>query len=877
MRLRSNALMAAGLMLAQSVHGAELPGFQLGMVADLAPPRPMGQGSLAQNFRTIGNKVYFQATTPLTGSELFRTDGTAAGLELAADLAPGSKGSSPYVFGAAGHRAIVLADDGAGPQYWSVSAGEPSLRLTSMNWMEPPIPGAGRVIAQTENRLLWLNVGLSGIRSLWSSDGTVAGTGRVVGPSGFPTAPMQGCGLASRAVVAGEITGGMMLGAADGLAGEVLAQVSGAAVPAASSYTPDAFRVSFDSACYFLWERQGGGWTLWRSDGTTAGTYAFTSSADGQPAGVQVLHGEFFLLDRIGTQLRLLRSSVAQPAPVLVTSDLSSHPTERPSLTQAGDYLLFLAYPPGSSERKLYRSDGTAAGTQSLLAANVQVGDALLPLQDAAMAYVNNVWSGVDLTSGAVTPMAPFVPGDSARLGAVRIGYGSDGYGREVWISDGSAAGTRRLHDVRADNPDGVSTSPRKVSMTAGDTLYFMAREYFQPQTSNYRSGLWHTHGTAATTAPLPRSLYNELSASTPYPLGDDLFFATSGGLNDPMSFFRLESDLGATSLLWGLPSATTVYVSETGDGQAIVFGCAYQRLCGIRHGDSQVTTLATGPSVHLPIPIGAIGNVAIFRTATDEVWRSDGTIMGTFSLASAREYRWLNFNNSVAMGGKLYFVTCTPGDAQDCQLTVTDGSVAGTGFVAPLSMGVITGAASIGQRIVFALVQNDNGGRVNQFWSSDGTAAGTQLLASGTGYLVQPKVVAAGGMVHMGPVCESCASPQLVSDGSAAGTYPLQLPAPYTPGSGFLAAIQGAVVFYCHSPASGRELCATDPSGSTVVALPDIASGAADADVALLGQTAGSLFLGADDGIHGRELWRLRLLSDAIFSDGFQAGNSPH
>lgn len=868
MRLSCKALLSAGLMLVQPLCSAQLPGLRLDMVADLAPPRPAGQGSQPEYFRTVGSAVYFQAQTPLTGFELFRSDGTDGGLELAADIAPGSAGSYPVVVGAAGQRAIVLADDGTGPQFWSVSSAAATQRLTSVNWPVTPTSSTVREVAQAGSRLLWLPT-LAG--PLWSSDGTTAGTAPVAATAPFPAAAVQGCSLGSRAVVAGASAGGVALGVVDGVAGEFLADVAGTEIAYASYYTPPSFTVSLDSVCYFLLKRSSSGWTLWRSDGTAAGTYEFTSSADGQPAGMQVLQGHLFLLDRVGAQLRLRRSSVAQPAPLLITDNLgfTGGVLDHVWLTAVGDHLLFLANQLGGGPLQLYRSDGSAAGTHALLPANARVSGSIQALPNAVMILVDDVWSAVDVASGAVTALSPFSPG-SARLGAVRIGYGTDERGREVWISDGSAAGTRRLHDVRVDNPDGIGRSAAKgITATIGDILYFPAPEYLW--SNGWRYGLWRTDGTAAGTRALPRSLYDELSASVPKALGSDLVFSSTGGLNDPTSIFRVKGDFSAASLLRTQMGVFSMRMQRSGDGAAVVFGCAYGQVCGLRDSDTALSIVASGSGLAFTTPIGAVGNVAIFASTSNVLWRSDGTSPGTFVLAEGRKFDAESANMSAAMNGKVYFVTCLPGNSSDCQLTATDGSVAGTGFVHALSMGMTTAAVSLDQRIVFAITASVTG--LGQVWSSDGTAAGTQLLNSASGY-GRTDVVAAGGYAHVSPVCSSCATPHLVSDGSPAGTYPLQLPAPYAPGSGFLAAKDGVVVFYCRSPASGLELCASDPSGATVVPLPDIAAGPADTFVNLLGQTPGALYIGADDGIHGHELWRLRVLTDAIFASGFQAPN---
>ena len=57
---------------------------------NLLPP-----GSSPREFVAIGNVLYFVADNGVTGRELWRSDGTAAGTVLVKDIRPGSGGSGP--------------------------------------------------------------------------------------------------------------------------------------------------------------------------------------------------------------------------------------------------------------------------------------------------------------------------------------------------------------------------------------------------------------------------------------------------------------------------------------------------------------------------------------------------------------------------------------------------------------------------------------------------------------------------------------------------------------------------------------------------------------------------------------------------------------
>lgn len=862
MRLCFQFAKCAGLLLAVSVASAQLPEVQLSLVKDLNGPQPAQLGSAPQYFKRVGPHVYFRARTPTTGVELYRTDGTDGGLELAADIAPGVESSFPVIVGAAGQRAIVLADDGSGPQFWSVSAGEATQRLTSENWSTAPTATTVWEVAQIGGRLLWAT-GDSNI--LWSSDGTAAGTRGVTAPAQFPGPSIRTCNLTNTVVMAGMTDNGMVLGSTDGLTGVFLAEIAGA-TDLSGALSPST--AAHNSDCLFLWRRYAGGWTLWRSNGTAAGTYEFANSPDGWPAGIQVLNQQIFVFDQVGTQLRVRRSIAEWPGLALVSDNHSPIDVDRVFPTVVDEYMVYIAVPPGSSSGMLYRSDGTTAGTQPLLDGNVAVAGPLFAMPGAVMARVNNVWSAVDLASGTVTPVAPFIPTDSARLGAARIGSGTDGYGSEVWISDGSAVGTRRLHNVYPDNPDGIFAGHLRGNVaTVGAQSYFLGRPL--PLGAAY---LWRSDGTAAGTQVMPRSLYEFDNLGQLQAFGDELLFLNSQIFS--MQRYRTKADFSAASLLRA--GVTGSPMQLTGDGQAAVSGCGMSGiLCVMHQGDTVMTVISALPAQTSSKPIGAIGDIAVFATTNNEFWRSDASAPGTYRIAAGRRFSSVGGESSAAFDGKLYFLSCAADDS-DCQLTFTDGTMAGTGFLLPLSMNTAAAATRLGSRMLFALASSFN--HALQLWISDGTAAGTQMLWSGVSFNAPnpPDLVALDGYAHLSwQPCGTCTESHLVTDGSVAGTRLLQLPAPYTPVKGLLTMLdEQSLVFTCRSPAAGTELCASNPAGTVISSLPEIFPGNGSSLPSLIGRTGAGLLIAADDGQHGVEPWLIRILTDDIFANGFEAAS---
>lgn len=164
---------AAALLLAAAPLPAAQVGLELVRDLDSGPPG-WAVSSSPQRFRTIDGKVYFAATTPATGKELYVSDGSAPA-RLVADIARGPASSAPTALGMAGGRLIVLADDGLrGEQVWAVelSSGVATRLSTADSASGSDVP---RPLGLAGGRLVFSDS--SG--SLWSSDGSAAGTQRL--------------------------------------------------------------------------------------------------------------------------------------------------------------------------------------------------------------------------------------------------------------------------------------------------------------------------------------------------------------------------------------------------------------------------------------------------------------------------------------------------------------------------------------------------------------------------------------------------------------------------------------------------------------------------------------------------------------------------
>jgi len=96
------------LLLLTTLLQAQTPA----MVKDINPGASSGFSSTESSLVALGNIVYFSANDGSSGSELWRSDGTAAGTYMVKDIQPGSAGSAPIRLSVLGNQVLFFANDG---------------------------------------------------------------------------------------------------------------------------------------------------------------------------------------------------------------------------------------------------------------------------------------------------------------------------------------------------------------------------------------------------------------------------------------------------------------------------------------------------------------------------------------------------------------------------------------------------------------------------------------------------------------------------------------------------------------------------------------------------------------------------------------------
>ncbi|MCY1073852.1 HYR domain-containing protein [Archangium lansingense] len=439
----------------------------------LVSSRPEPRGSNPYRMTRLGGGAIFASHDSENGHTLWKTDGTVAGTVRVKDLRQGSG---------------LLALDS--PEPWVVR-GDVAFFFAS----ELPVGG-------------WLQ------RSLWRTDGTEAGTSRLKKLDGFFG---EGWPLAlvgdTLFLALSDSTRGVELWKTDGTAeGTVLVKDvkpgSGSSQPVQAAALGNRL---------FFWADDGThGVELWTSDGTEAGTVLFKEFAPGLASGLgeselrrplmAVLDGTLYFGARDTAHgLELWKTDGTVEGTVLV-KDVNPGSWDSLSRMTAVGGRLYLSLYDEAHGLEPWVSDGTEAGTVRL--ADVKPGEA----------------SGSPLGFTRVGDTVLFLARDTA-------------HGAELWKTDGTPAGTALLADVWP-GPDSALRFDSRTGEVALWGVEELGLAFFMGTEASSGQELWVTDGTAAGTRQVEDLVPGE-GSSTPSNLvylGGKLVFAAMDPLvgNEP-------------------------------------------------------------------------------------------------------------------------------------------------------------------------------------------------------------------------------------------------------------------------------------------------------------------------------------------------------
>lgn len=906
-RRKQFALAGALSVLLASLPGTSeaLPGISL--LKDLYPGPVASLSSAPSGFAELGADVLFQACDSEHGCELWKTDDTAGGTVLVADLWKGEGSGVPVNFAASGSKVFFTARDGIhGDSIWATDGTEAGTRLLlrgSRGFYDyvpmTPLPLGSVVITGTDdlvaisNSTLAVSVLLPGaapwkaaaiggtalvfsantgsVGNLYKTDGTIPGTQLVTTVPSMISPPSAMTAVGSSVFFAANVSGqGRELWISDATAGGTL-EVKDIR-PGSSSSSPSSL-TALGPTLYFTADDGTNGIELWKSDGTALGTTLVKNinpgSASSSPTNLVVVGSTLYFVATDGATGREIWKSDGSPGGTVRVADLvtgagGSSPAQ---LIAFGTSLVFFAND-GVHGLEPWISDGSGPGT-------IMIDDF------NAGAY-----------DGVKAALVPQVIGGTLYLG---IDNGASGF--DPWLSDGTAGGTFRIADLAVAEGDGrMASYEGPVVPNGGGCEIVSLSDWavfagFDPATG---WEIWRTDGTPAGT-----TLLADISPGPPSSSPQRLT-----RIANRVYFFANDGAHGQE--LWltdGTPGGTGMVADLAVGG--LVLSAEYQHASPWFRGRSAA----------------ALNSFFLFAAdagSGEHLWRSDGSALGTVDLTAVANW---DFGAGIGiLGGKAYVFPSSNSAAGNLGVWSSDGSPGGTGLVVPNSpaldfqyaegpvvafaqrlyldaisnsgyvlagtdgtvagSGVVIGADSeyrtaLGTRLVFA-----NNDLVHGYepWTTDGTPGGTALLADilpGLSSSAAQAFTELGGNLFFAADDGSHGVELWRTDGTGPGTQLFLDIAPGLESSAprCLTELGGILYFAAYRPSEGDELWRTDGTVLGTALVGDLAVGAGSSSPCGFVRVGGKVIFTAWDSVFGRELRVIddigQILAPASFEDG--------
>lgn len=359
---------------------------------------------------------YFAANDGVHGIELWKSDGTEGATSMVKDLIPGDKSSRPQMFASVNDHVVFMTVLKNRAALWTSDGTEAgTLQLIDLGRINSDLASFGIIDgSDSQHMIIAVNLGSGDegdpyATTLWSSDGTIAGTKlvRVLDQRVNQTANYYAGGIpiaGERAILLQENarlvhTDGTPEGTGEFWTGSYIRELTP---------MPDGTVVFGEDS---------GVERLWRTDGTAAGTHQIATLGLGGTGGMWQRVGDNLFIGQVyGDEQRIWVVDATVGATIVWESIGLDAPG--PMLATTGQKLIFLASD-ADHGRELWSSDGTAAGTQ--MVADITPGSA-----DSNIGY--------------------FVPIDGVAY-FVRYVYdaSTETVSHELWKSDGTTAGTGKI------------------------------------------------------------------------------------------------------------------------------------------------------------------------------------------------------------------------------------------------------------------------------------------------------------------------------------------------------------------------------------------------------------------------------------------------
>jgi ELWxxDGT repeat protein len=805
----------------------------------------------------VGDILYVAADSPMVGRELLRIDSVTREVSLVKDLCPGSCDSSPNGMIDVNGRLLFAATtshNGPFDLFATDGTADGTVRLTGDS------TDLLNLLTVYGGRLFFTARDAENGAEVWVSDGTAGGTHLFK-----DLLPGVGGSTPTSAV---PFSGKLLIGTLGGL-------WESDGTPAGTNALVESVQVSMlrvvDTQVFFRGSQPATGQELWRSDGTAGGTSMVKEIRPGAATPFETLLFEemvgmggilyFFARDDSDGK-ELWRSDGTSAGTYQVINigpgSVAAVPWEQTSYLRRGNGRLFFVADNGVTGREPWSSDGTAQGTAILK--DIQPGsgssntfgfaegDGVVYFSSWNLTYGSELWFTAG-TADSTQILKDIYPGQGGSAhflthtgGRTYIAARTQLNGMELWTTDGTAAGTELFVNIY---PDAAPSSNPTDLVDVNGTLFFRAQE----------SGpfeIWKSNGTPGTTSMVKKlgDQFNSPLISAMTPWRDKLYFLHQGRLwrsdgTDPGTY-PVQPLLNVIDFK---PASNALYLRAYVSSSHVLW----------KSDGTEEGTLSILPPHEWGISlIGPAFDEFYYSAPTSQIRRTSGIpAESSLVLKPAGLHQ-----SGMAVAGGLIFLSLGGNDSLGTELWVTDGTPEGTRLVKDIAAGSSSSSPAnfVVAGAVLYFTAND-GQHGSELWRSDGTEGGTLMVADlrpGSESSTLSEITAVGDALYFVSDDPAFGAELWRTDGTPSGT---QVVAHLVPGSGssspqFLTEAEGLLYFAADDGIHGRELWRTDGTTAGTQMVADLAAGGASSNPSHLTKSGDLLYFTVEAPGVGVELW---------------------
>ena len=803
-------------------------------------------------------EYYFIGSDPAHGTEIWRTDGSSGGTARVSDVCPGRCGSNPGQPVAFKEWIWFAAEDGAsGRELWQ-SDGTPGSERPLVDLCPGPCSSAPQDLAVWGDRLLFTIETPEQHRALWTSDGTAEGT-VALADFGYPWEAEFAILPGSFRTVGGAVFFNVVREdtfepwRSDGTAAGTRPLLAGL-----GSELADTTPITLLGGAGYFWSHRG----LWRTDGTMAGTVKIKSH------------------EEIGIPVYPESAGVA--------------------IQMAAWNGRLYAFGLGDSGY-LVISDGTAAGTSRVLTLPWSGQPVAL---STGLVFVVSEEEGKEALmrlQGTPGPLETIFEIDPGQIEYGPVQAGDRAYfitqswtddSRSLWVTDGTAAGTRTVDEGPTGITEWVPRATGELYTTSSGVLRRSRAD------GSGSVALRDFEAGPGSSGPLSQAV-----------LGGRLVFSAQTAAKAAPLFVSDGTPEGTREInpnaAWASQLVTAgrrlVFTSEIHGTDPFGYPQVTPNGIWATDGTPGGTRQLSHPGQNILPPLMPFRDDVFYGGSflgggfNVELWRTTGRLQGGVLVKNINLQRYAGFHGicytepsypgpGVVIGDRLVFAANDGLNGREPW--ITDGTTAGTHLLRDINLGrhesepdgecdsrhTYGEPSSPDGFLPFrhgALFAADDGRRGRELWWTDGTAEGTRRVADvlpGRLGSSPRELTLFRGAAWFLATGRDGSDTLWRSDGTAPGTFEihdLRLDGRPSWASGLTAA-GDKLFFVVYNPATGSELWVSGGDSRSTGLVTEIRPGNAGSYPQSLTAVGDVLLFAATDGVTGLEAWR---------SDGTAAG----